>query len=36
MKIRYLYTSTLGVTLLTLGLAAGAIAPYLVPLQLRH
>lgn len=30
MKLRYWYTSMLGVTLLTLGLAAGAIAPYLV------
>ncbi|MBM0744234.1 S-layer homology domain-containing protein [Phormidium sp. CLA17] len=29
MKLRYCYTSTLGVTLVTLGLAAGAIAPYL-------
>ncbi len=30
MKLRSRYTSTLGVTMLTLGLAAGAIAPYLV------
>ena len=29
MKLRYCYTSTLGVTLVTLGLAAGGIAPYL-------
>ncbi len=33
MKLRYWYTSTLGVTLITLGLAAGAIAPHLVTIS---